>query len=374
MPSRIIREGIITSTRVNALSPGAEIFYRRLINVVDDYGRYHGAPATLRGACWPRTPEKCSDVEIEQWLSECCSGSDPLVIRYVVDGGRYVEISNFGQKIRTKSKFPAPDGSAIAGGIGNVYFIFAKTSKRIKIGFTELAPKARLATLQTGSAEALELLGSFPGTMSDEKESHLQFADNRLIGEWFTDCAEIRQLIAAKCGQLPQKTGTSRIANFVLRISEAYTPPPQPQAENTKPSIERDHESDFTRLYARHPQAKRKARGLAMTMYQQAVQGGADPDVIAAIHTAMCHTESWRWKSGAQAPTLAEWIVDRGWEHPPDGSVIELVNKPDARTPVEQMADLRRNAIEFGASEAEADELVEQQRRLMNPECRAASP
>ena len=39
MPSRILREGINTSPKVNALSPMAELFYRRLMTVADDYGR-----------------------------------------------------------------------------------------------------------------------------------------------------------------------------------------------------------------------------------------------------------------------------------------------------------------------------------------------
>lgn len=35
MPSRILREGILTSERVNALAPLEELFYRRLMSVVD---------------------------------------------------------------------------------------------------------------------------------------------------------------------------------------------------------------------------------------------------------------------------------------------------------------------------------------------------
>ena len=40
MPSRIIRDGILTSERINALTERAELFYRRLMSVVDDYGRF----------------------------------------------------------------------------------------------------------------------------------------------------------------------------------------------------------------------------------------------------------------------------------------------------------------------------------------------
>ncbi len=48
MPNRILREGILTSERVNLLSWEAEVFYRRLMSVVDDYGRFHAHPALLR--------------------------------------------------------------------------------------------------------------------------------------------------------------------------------------------------------------------------------------------------------------------------------------------------------------------------------------
>ena len=36
MPNRILREGILTSERVNALSWEAEVFYRRLMSAVDE--------------------------------------------------------------------------------------------------------------------------------------------------------------------------------------------------------------------------------------------------------------------------------------------------------------------------------------------------
>ncbi len=39
MPNRIIREGILTSEAVNSLSWEAEVFFRRLLSVVDDFGR-----------------------------------------------------------------------------------------------------------------------------------------------------------------------------------------------------------------------------------------------------------------------------------------------------------------------------------------------
>ena len=53
MPNRIVREGILTSERVELLSWAEEVFYRRLMSVVDDFGRYYARPELLRAACYP---------------------------------------------------------------------------------------------------------------------------------------------------------------------------------------------------------------------------------------------------------------------------------------------------------------------------------
>ena len=108
LPNRIVREGILSSAKINRLSTPAELFYRRLINVVDDYGRFYGSPLTIRVACWPATPEKVTDQEVSNGLTECSHGPQPLILRYEVEGLKYIEIQNFGQKVRSKPKFPNP--------------------------------------------------------------------------------------------------------------------------------------------------------------------------------------------------------------------------------------------------------------------------
>lgn len=108
MPSRIVREGIISSDRVALLSLGAEVLYRRLMSVADDYGRYHGSVVTLRGACWPINPERIREKEVGKWLNELLRGEEPLVKTYAIRGSVYLEIQNFGQQVRGKSKFPNP--------------------------------------------------------------------------------------------------------------------------------------------------------------------------------------------------------------------------------------------------------------------------
>ena len=64
MPTRIIREGIITSEAINSLSEGAENFYRRLMSIADDYGRYYSHPSILRANCFPLKLESVSEASV----------------------------------------------------------------------------------------------------------------------------------------------------------------------------------------------------------------------------------------------------------------------------------------------------------------------
>ncbi len=115
MPSRILREGIITSEGVDVLSAGAEVFYRRAMSAVDDYGRYYAKPELLMAALYPLRPGKVTGTDIEAWIQECMSAD--LIVAYEFEGKRYLEIKKFRQHIRaTKgrfggSKFPDPQNA-----------------------------------------------------------------------------------------------------------------------------------------------------------------------------------------------------------------------------------------------------------------------
>ncbi|HZQ47938.1 MAG TPA: hypothetical protein VFC07_13050 [Verrucomicrobiae bacterium] len=98
MPTRVIREGILDSERVNQLTPLAELFYRRLMNVVDDFGRFSASPALLRSHCYPLRTDRIHEQEIAEWLTECESAG--LLTFYTVAGKRYLEYMNFDQRTR----------------------------------------------------------------------------------------------------------------------------------------------------------------------------------------------------------------------------------------------------------------------------------
>jgi len=93
------------------LSWAGEVFYRRLISVVDDFGRYHAHPTLLRAACYPLQLDKVSDSDIGKWIRETEEAA--LVRVYPAeDGKRYLEISDFRQQKRAmRSKYPEPPDS-----------------------------------------------------------------------------------------------------------------------------------------------------------------------------------------------------------------------------------------------------------------------
>lgn len=110
MPNRIIREGILSSDSVNKLSAVEEVFYRRLMSVADDFGRYDGRPEVIAASCYPLRYGTIKTEEIELWKRAC---EDAGLIRcYEVLGRSFLQIENFRQKTRAKSsKYPSPTDS-----------------------------------------------------------------------------------------------------------------------------------------------------------------------------------------------------------------------------------------------------------------------
>jgi hypothetical protein len=71
---------------------------------------------------------------------------------------------------------------------GYIYFITApECGYPVKIGFSETAGGIleRLESLQTGNPRPLVVGAFLKGSMREEAGWHLQFANDRLSGEWF---------------------------------------------------------------------------------------------------------------------------------------------------------------------------------------------
>lgn len=113
MPTRILREGILTSQRINALSTEAELFYRRLMSVVDDFGRFDADEKLLISRCYPLTFDRILPTDVSKWLTELCKPEDnPLLVVYACGPKWFLQINDFGQRERSASKFPPPSVSS----------------------------------------------------------------------------------------------------------------------------------------------------------------------------------------------------------------------------------------------------------------------
>lgn len=110
MPNRIIREGILDSKRINSLSEQAELFYRKLMSIVDDFGRYEADPSLLLCKLYAQRRDRTEE-DLQGFIAECTSGAYPLMVVYQSGRKVYLEIADFNQRLRSKeSRFPGPDG------------------------------------------------------------------------------------------------------------------------------------------------------------------------------------------------------------------------------------------------------------------------
>jgi len=110
MPNRILREGILSCDRTDKLSLEAELFFRRLISKVDDFGRFDNHPLLLRAALYPLRIDSISDDDIIAWRNECEKAG--LVEFFQCGRKECLEILNFRQRKRSgSSKYPRPTDS-----------------------------------------------------------------------------------------------------------------------------------------------------------------------------------------------------------------------------------------------------------------------
>ena len=92
MPDRIIRQPIKSSRKIAALNWAQEVFYRRLLNEIDDYGRIEYDPEILASVMYPLQRAKVSDRDIESWVAACQTAG--LIKIYEHGGKNYLEFSN----------------------------------------------------------------------------------------------------------------------------------------------------------------------------------------------------------------------------------------------------------------------------------------
>lgn len=112
MPTRMLRDGILDSAPVNTLSFQAEVFYRRLMSVVDDFGRFDGRAAVLRGRLYSLKLDTVREADIARWIAECEKAG--LIALYAVDDKPYLLFHRLGTPRAKESKYPPPPADVTA--------------------------------------------------------------------------------------------------------------------------------------------------------------------------------------------------------------------------------------------------------------------
>lgn len=114
MPSRLIREGILTSERVDALDFPSEVFYRRLMSKVDDHGLFDARSSVLRASLYPLRVDRVREADISRWIAMCEKAG--LIALYSHDGKPYLRMLDTRWPARSDPKYPMPSESDIANG------------------------------------------------------------------------------------------------------------------------------------------------------------------------------------------------------------------------------------------------------------------
>lgn len=111
MPTRLIREGIINSDRVNELDWAAEVFYRRLLNKVDDHGLYDARLSVLRTSLYPVRVDRVREADCSRWLAACEKAG--LIVLYEAEGKPFLKALDTRWQTRSEPKYPAPDEATV---------------------------------------------------------------------------------------------------------------------------------------------------------------------------------------------------------------------------------------------------------------------
>jgi hypothetical protein len=113
MPNRIIREGILTSERVDSLDAPAEVFYRRLMSKVDDHGLYDARPSILRSSLFPLRVDRVREADITRWIAACEKAG--VIALYSHDGKPLLQMLDTRWQARSEPKYPLPTAAGSTG-------------------------------------------------------------------------------------------------------------------------------------------------------------------------------------------------------------------------------------------------------------------
>ncbi len=111
MPNRYVRESAIESESVNSLSWQAEVFWRRLLNRADDFGRFTANAALLRASIFPLQLDCVSEADVQRMLAECEAAG--LLFVYSSSCKQFIILNKWEKGRAKESKYPPPDEDTI---------------------------------------------------------------------------------------------------------------------------------------------------------------------------------------------------------------------------------------------------------------------
>lgn len=106
MPNRIIREGILSSDRIDQLDAAAEVFYRRLMSRVDDHGLFDARTSMLRASLYPLRVDRVREADIARWIAACEKAG--VIALYTHESKPYGQMLDTRWQARSEPKYPLP--------------------------------------------------------------------------------------------------------------------------------------------------------------------------------------------------------------------------------------------------------------------------
>ena len=109
MPSRILKDSILTDKAFNSLTLTEESIYHRLLVSADDYGIFYADPILLLRILYPRKTDVTEEV-IQEGLDHMEEAG--IISRYTAEGEDYLKICSWenNQRVRnSRHKFPVPE-------------------------------------------------------------------------------------------------------------------------------------------------------------------------------------------------------------------------------------------------------------------------
>lgn len=155
MRARNIKPGFFKNDRLAELPPFARLLFIGLWMMADREGRLEDRPKRIHGEILP-----FDDLNIEKELEMLANGKDPFIVRYEVDGEKYIQIVNFSKhqnphKRETPSAIPA---------------VPTKGRPRHDLGTDKAGPRHGRGTTKTGTGPAESPFSESP--FSDSLNPH----------------------------------------------------------------------------------------------------------------------------------------------------------------------------------------------------------